>query len=191
MGRPSIRSWTDPPFEPNASIVRPDPTLLTKRFRTSQKRPPLYQAYGDGQKPTTVFEKRWDARPSLREMCRRGLVIGATRGLVASDGTRSRNAPDTFGRKSIPGTWRLSDLPFAGSTVQKSEVPCVRPERVRAHDVPGRTRHSGNLGASSQMPLPPLGACRFRGLSHLVTCPSPVERLNLRGERTSRGNKRG
>jgi hypothetical protein len=120
MGRPSIRSWTDPPFEANASIVRPDPTLLTKRFRTSQKRPPLYQAYGDGQKPTTVFEKRWDARPSLREMCRRGLVIGATRGLVASDGTRSRNAPDTFGRKSIPGTWRLSDLPFAGSTVQKS-----------------------------------------------------------------------
>jgi len=110
-------------------------------------------------------------------------------------------SPQTGRDRGMPPTpWGASrfrgpgDLPFAGSTVRKelsdsclprarAGAPC-RMMRRGALVIAATQRPAASDRMSPQMPPPPLGACRFRGLGDLVTCPPPVQRRNLRGERS-------
>jgi hypothetical protein len=63
MGRPSIRSWTDPPFEPYAHLAPPDPTRYAKRMSTAKKRPPFQKNDGTpGHRSGQTTLRSWAVR---------------------------------------------------------------------------------------------------------------------------------
>ena len=67
MGRPSVPSWDDPPFEPYAYLAPPDPTRHTGRRATAQKRPPFQKNDGTpGHRSGQTILRSWAVRRSKR-----------------------------------------------------------------------------------------------------------------------------